>query len=184
MTTQVWAIDPGTARSALVIVALDGERIVHVDHAARYLPSDLLAHLRAVDIPSDAACVVEQAECYGMPAGRDLLETVHVAGRMAEAWWVRTGRDAHRVPRRDVKLACCGTARATDATIRRAMIDIYGGTGERCRRCKGRGATRGVPCTCRGGWLTDPGVCARLAADEWAAFALAHTWVSQRALVM
>ena len=57
-----------------------------------------------------------------MPVGVEIFQTVFWSGRFAQAWpgtW-------SLLPRRAVKLALCHSARATDATVRQALIDRYG----------------------------------------------------------
>ena len=67
--------------------------------------------------------VVESIESYGMPVGREVFETVFWTGRFVEAW----GGSFHLLPRREVKLHLCHSSKATDATIRQALIDQFGG---------------------------------------------------------
>lgn len=118
--TPLYAIDPGTEDSALVEM-IDG-RI-----AGGIWPNHtLLAYLRAKEIESGAHLVIEQVESFGMAVGREVFETVFWSGRFAEAWDARAGAWS-MLPRRTVKLTLCGSARAKDPNVRRALIDRYGG---------------------------------------------------------
>ena len=58
-----------------------------------------------------------------MPVGREVFDTVFWSGRFAQAW----GASFALLPRREVKLHLCHSAKATDATIRQALLDQFGG---------------------------------------------------------
>ncbi len=118
----LYALDPGTERSALVTLfagAVSGRIYPNVELLdALRVPGMLGGHL-----------VIEEVESFGMPVGREVFQTVFWAGRFAEAW--ERGpklRTWSLLPRRAVKLALCGTARAKDPHIRQALIDRYGGS--------------------------------------------------------
>lgn len=122
MSGRVYAVDPGTTHSALVLV--DGDRVLE---AVPQIANDALcAHLAGAGnhTPADVL-VLEQVESMGMAVGREVFETVFWTGRFYEAWAV--DRLAVRVTRRAVKLALCGSPKATDANIRRALVDLWGG---------------------------------------------------------
>jgi len=57
-----------------------------------------------------------------MPVGADVFDTVFWSGRFVEAW----GGDFAMVPRLDVKMHLCHTARAKDGNVRQALIDRFG----------------------------------------------------------
>jgi hypothetical protein len=90
-----------------------------------------------------------------MPASAELFETMFWVGRFTQAL---APRPVVRLGRREIKLAICGVVRATDANIRAALIDLWGGK----ERAIGRKA------------LTGPlyGV----HADIWSALAVAVAW--------
>ena len=67
--------------------------------------------------------VVEEVVSYGMAVGREVFETVFWSGRFVEAW----GGLYRMMPRTEVKVHLCRSAKATDATIRQALLDLYGG---------------------------------------------------------
>jgi hypothetical protein len=78
---------------------------------------------RALVHPSVA--VLEQVEGMGMAVGKEVFETVHWCGRFHQAL-VSNGAAVERVTRRAVKLQLCGSMKAKDANIRRALLDRYG----------------------------------------------------------
>lgn len=117
----LYALDPGTEESALV-------ELHNGKAAGQIWPNgSLLAFLRSALFPSGAHLVIEQVESFGMPVGREVFETVFWAGRFAEAWDERGCVTWSMLPRRQVKLTLCGSARAKDPNIRQALIDRYGG---------------------------------------------------------
>lgn len=117
MSKVVLGIDPGPRESSLVW--WDGEKVVKYQD----LPNDkacvVVTHDRFND---DAAC--EWVESFGMAVGKEVFETVFAVG-------VFFGSEPclRLVPRRDVKLHLCGSARAKDANIRQALIDRFGPVG-------------------------------------------------------
>lgn len=128
---------------------------------------------------------VEAPRAMGLPASNDLFETsVHV-GRFIQLW--PTKRWSY-IFRPDVKLVVCGSPRAKDVNIRAALIDLWGGQssaigGKRCKRCSGKGHTGKGPTPCpvcahtaSPGWEVPPGPLYGMAADMWAALAVAVAW--------
>ena len=150
---SVLAIDPGPERSAYcelcsprliappVTAILPNESLRLAIPVLRFVPQDIL--------------VLEMVESYGMPVGRDVFETVYWIGRFAERAY-QAGMEVVRLSRRAVKLALCHDSRANDATIRQALIDLYG---------PGREKAIGLKRT--------PGPLYGVKADGWAALAVA-----------
>lgn len=147
--TRILAIDPGTAESAAVLYDTGGT----VLHAVKGDNADILNLCRGADGLVEQV-VIEKIESYGMAVGAETFETVYWSGRFAEA---AEPLPVHRLPRRAVKLALCGQARAKDSNIRQALIDRFGGSA-----AIGRKAT--------------PGPLYGLTGDMWAALAVAVTW--------
>ncbi len=108
--------------------------------------------------------VVEDVVSYGMLVGREVFDTVKNIGE------IRGACRQHGVPfdllsRVQVKTALCRSARAKDANVRAALMDLYGGSRE---AAVGRKAS--------------PGPLYGLVADEWAALALGLVWLSRQGL--
>ena len=103
--------------------------------------------------------IIEEVVSYGMPVGREVFETVFWSGRFVEAW----GGTFVLLPRREVKLHLCHSSKATDATIRQALLDQFGGK----ERAIGRKAC--------------PGPLYGIRKDLWSALALAVTWSETQA---
>lgn len=140
----VLAIDPGPERSAFVV--WDGERVT--DHCI--LPNEEMVRMLRYDCGPlrTGLLVIEQIRGYGMIVGQETFDTCFWTGRFAEAW---CGGRFRLLPRREVKLYLCGSARAKDANVRRAVLDAVGPQGTKA----------------------NPGPTYGIRADEWAALALA-----------
>lgn len=120
--STLYALDPGTEQSAIVMVTPE-----HV-YGHLYPNDEMLRRMRDPANPP-GHLVIEQVESFGMPVGAEVFETVFWSGRFAEAWG-RQGPDGYafsRLGRKAVKLALCGTVKAKDPHIRQALIDRYGG---------------------------------------------------------
>jgi len=147
----VLAIDPGPEQSAYVV--WDGRSVQ--DHGKD--ANDLLrGYLGCTPLP----VVIEQIASYGMAVGAEVFETCVWTGRFMEAASRSQFRPpVIRLPRRDVKLHLCGSARAKDSNIRHALIDRFGGKEKAI------------------GTKASPGPLYGLKADTWQALALAVTWL-------
>ncbi len=160
MRTTICAIDPGTTKSAYVIV----------DKSFRLLEfgwdsnESILMKLRDVD-PAATELAVEMVASYGMPVGRSTFETVLWLGRFVEAY----GGQFTKVYRKtadeceSVAMHLCKTTRAKDANIRQALLDRYEKTGG--------GKTPQV------GTKSQPGPLFGVSSHVWAALAVAVTFI-------
>jgi hypothetical protein len=146
---RIIAIDPGPELSAFV--EWDGESIFGAALVKNHAMRDILLST-AVD-----RVVIEKVACYGMPVGESIFETVYWTGRFAQASCVIV----HRMPRIDVKMHLCKSARAKDSNVIQALIDRFAPF----VRNKGKG-TKG-----------EPGFFYGFKKDIWQSFALAVTWM-------
>jgi hypothetical protein len=159
----VLGIDPGSERSAWVLY--DGQRVyLHgITENSRLLQEIGRINADGFECADIGRLVIEEITSYGMPVGREVFATVFWSGRFAEAFnarrWAPAGQSFETLPRRDVKLHLCQSARAKDANVRQALLDRFGGE----KAAKGNKAA--------------PGPLYGLRKDEWAALAIAVTWV-------
>jgi hypothetical protein len=130
--TTIIAIDPGTAESGWVIF-----RGGKVHDSGVMLNEDLLRRLPVMGDWSHTVAI-EMVASYGMAVGREVFETCVWIGRFQQAW--HAPEAVRLVYRREVKLHLCGTAKAKDANIRQALIDLLGAPGVKASP----GATYGV----------------------------------------
>jgi hypothetical protein len=146
--------DPGPEKSALV--CFDGEIVTDAMFGENASIEMWLGGL--VDGGVRSVLVIEKVESFGMAVGAEVFETVFHSGRFAKAF---EPRQVERLPRRVIKQHLCHTARATDANIRQAILDQFGGADKAIGRKK------------------TPGPLYELKGHMWSAFAVALTWYDQ-----
>lgn len=154
---RIIAIDPGTTQSAFCVMECDDMR---PKVFGKYENTYVLAALGRTETAQTA--VIERLACYGMPVGREVLETCEWVGRFTEAA-CRAGKDVSYIYRQEEKLGLCHDTRANDATIKRALIDRF--AQHDLRRGKG---TKAKP-----DWFYG------FAADVWQAYAVGVTWIDK-----
>jgi hypothetical protein len=186
---DVLSVDPGDTVSAWVISRpwkmCEGKRTpFRVMSFGRMKNQNLRNHLGRVSAEDrkDVLMVIEMLRTRGMPTANQEFETCVQIGMFRKLWLPGKWSYAFRG---DIKLCLCGVTRAKDSNVRTALIELWGGeqkamAGKKCPKCKGKGwfgAGRPVCPVCRGiGWATKPGPLAGMAADEWAALAVAYWW--------
>jgi hypothetical protein len=155
----VLAIDPGPEVSAAVLYDSDASRVM----AFKREDNETVRAWMRRELPSAASYkpvsfAIEMVASYGMPVGAEVFDTCVQIGRYIELWSQQDAwcTEARRVYRREVKLHLCGTVRATDATVRHAILDRFG---------PGRAKAVGTKAA--------PGPLYGLSADLWQAFAVA-----------
>ncbi|OQB96743.1 MAG: hypothetical protein BWX86_00585 [Verrucomicrobia bacterium ADurb.Bin122] len=117
---RIIAIDPGTERSAWVV--LDNGRLVTFAYSPNAEVAATLAEERRNPRFPGARLAIEMMASLGLPVGREVFETCVWIGRFIEAF----GGDAMMIYRSTVKANLCHSNRANDSTIRAALIDRFG----------------------------------------------------------
>jgi len=125
---KILAIDPGTEKSAWC----GYDRVSRSARTGLVMNNATLGYeLRYRNLmPECDVLAIEMIDSYGMRVGRDVFRTLMWIGRFIELAY--TGQAADRVvlvTRRAVKLHLCNSPRATDANIRRAVLDRFASTG-------------------------------------------------------
>lgn len=151
----IFAIDPGTTESAWVLYA-PGDELKPLRGFGKEANATVLDRCSGAGIYGLVDFVIEMVEGRGMPVGKETFETVFWIGRFYETL-LRHGRGVNRIFRSTIKLRICGSARAKDSNIRRALIDRFGGQ-------EAIGTKR------------SPGVLYGVSKDVWAALAVAVTY--------
>lgn len=156
------AIDPGTARCGVVAYSRDHEVVA----AEVMCPEALLVCLRSAWWTVTDHLVIEQVGHYGtgQPAGREVFDTCVWIGRFLERWSAAQGvrgrgcEVSRLMLRGAVKVHLCGKRNATDAVVRRAILDRF--------PASGGGATPQV------GTKAEPGPLYGVKGDAWQALGL------------
>lgn len=156
----LYAIDPGTTASALVVYDALIKRVTRHLYGENLIILQALQHRHPAD--AGAVLLVEQIEAMGMSVGAEVFETVWWAGRFHQAW---PSGVAHRVTRRQVKLHLCQNMRAKDTNIRTALLDKFG---------PGKALAVGTK--------PKPGPLYGLKAHGYAALAIAVTWAETQCI--
>ena len=124
MTDLIFAIDPGNVDSAYVL--MDAET-----YAPRKFAKAPNAEVRQAledalcDFGQAVTVVIERIASYGMAVGKEVFETCEWVGRFAECAERGYGVPVKYVYRKDEKLTICGSPKANDSNIRRALIDRF-----------------------------------------------------------
>jgi hypothetical protein len=116
----VIGIDPGPEQSAYV--EFDGRHI----YRHGILPN---VELEVHELWREPHIFCEMIASYGMAVGASVFETCVWIGRFMSEAFSSSGRDLHRVFRKDVKLHLCQSPRAKDANVRQALLDRLGPQG-------------------------------------------------------
>ena len=152
------AIDPGTTESAYVVLAEN-----YVPLVADKLPNEDLCEILGAYGATDTI-VIERLASYGMPVGREVLETCEWVGHFARiATW--NNARVEYLYRREVKLHLCDDPRAGDTNIRRALISRFARNDLRTGKGTGK----------RPDWFYG------FHDDIWQAYALGVTWMDMEA---
>lgn len=155
---KILAIDPGTTESGWFV--LDDDKPVDFGISSN-------EDMRQAAWANGDGCdvlAVEMVRTYGMAVGEETFRTVWWCGRFVEAWHFGNAgyptRPVTEIFRSDVKSFLCHSGKATDANIRQAIIDLYGGEGGKDKAI-GRKAA--------------PGPLYGVSGHAWAALAMALT---------
>lgn len=121
------AIDPGPTESAICQI--------HDDMVfASKVPNERLLDILSIFTNEEMA--IEMIASYGMPVGMEVFETCVWIGR-----FIQCHGGLHRlIYRKDVKIHLCGSMKANDSNIRKALIDRFGEPGTK----KNKGKLYGV----------------------------------------
>lgn len=141
---MIIAIDPGPLMQSYVL--FDGERVLASgDETVESMTAIIETH-------SDVLVAIEYIDFMGMAVGSGVLQTVFNSGRLYVA-----AKVCRLIPRRDIKLHLCGTARAKDPNVRQSLIDKVGPVGTK----------------------KNPGPCYGVSNHLWSALAVAVTAIEQ-----
>lgn len=154
----VLAVDPGNKESAYCFVDAD---TLQPGKFGKVCNKELLS---IINLCVYDCIVIERVASYGMAVGRDVFETCEWVGRFTQA---ALPLDADYIYRKDEKLHICGDSKAKDSNIRRALIDRFAQ-----HDLKNGKGTKSNP-----DWFYG------FAADCWAAYAVALTYIETKRIL-
>lgn len=156
--SRILAIDPGNLYSGYVLVEFDKNDITKVLDAGK-IDNDAIFDVISNNDYNHLA--IEMIASMGMAVGAEVFETCVWIGKFMQ-YAEQTGhaKNMRRIYRREEKLDLCGNLSAKDANIRLALVDRY---------------APGQPNYGKGS-KKQPGFFYGIAADMWAAMAIATTY--------
>lgn len=151
----ILALDPGNTQTGYAVLEMPEFRLIKFGKADN---TSLLTLVANSDILYDVdAVAIEMVANFGMTVGHEVFETCVWIGRFHQA---ADHPNTHYVYRKEEKEILCGSLRAKDANIRRALIDRYA----RHDLKNGKGTKR------------NPDVFYGVSKDVWAAIAVGVTY--------
>lgn len=117
---MIIAIDPGNIESAFVVVDENTYRLIDFGK----LKNMAVRHIWASYARKGCKTAIEMVASYGMPVGKEVFDTCVWIGRFTECA-SRYGSTVTYITRLDEKMHICHDSRASDANIRRALIDRF-----------------------------------------------------------
>ena len=155
---MILAIDPGPQESAWLLLPSIGNRAGLPSYFGISPNPTVLADAAAArGIETTENIVIERVRSYGMPVGAEVFETCEWVGRFDP------DETATLMPRKEVCMHLCQSARAKDPNIRQALIDRFG-----------PGKRKAV------GLKASPGPLYGVKSHVWSALALAVTYFDQQ----
>jgi len=155
---KVIAIDPGSTRSAMVI--MDGETLRPL-YTHLMENEELQAYIKCLHFEEQDRGAIEMLQSYGNLIGKDVLDTAVWIGRFYETLRRKLFYPPEYIFRMEEKMHICRSSKAGDAEIRRALIDRFCTHDFRTGR----------------GTKANPDFFAGVKADLWAAYAVGLTYI-------
>lgn len=176
---QVFAIDPGNKESAYVLLDFEffydrpgfeyNPDTVIVKEHGKY-PNETVADrlyswvCKTQNETGVCYAVIERVQAMGMPVGYEVFETCEWIGRYSQICEPLLA-EVKYVYRLEEKITLCNDSKAKDANIRQALIDRFA----KYDLKNGKGTKK------------EPDVFYGFSADQWAAMAVATTFLEQMA---
>ena len=156
----VLAIDEGNEYSGYCVVLDDFSPA----EFGKVTNDELLEHLGDIFKKyKGISLAIEKFESYGMPVGRSVFDSCVWAGRFIQACQEQ-GIKYEWVSRKEEKLIICGSLKANDTTIRRALINMFCDHDYRT----GKGTKK------------NPDYFYGFKADVWSAFAIGYVYLKRK----
>lgn len=156
---MILAIDPGNKMSAFCVV---DERTYEPLYHDKVDNEELMALVDGLPVTYYNA-IIERVACYSMPVGREVFDTCEWIGRYTQML-VERGHNVEYIYRLEEKNFICHSAKSNDSNIRHALIERFAK-----HDLKNGKGTKDNP-----DWFFG------FKADEWAAYAVAVTWLDKK----
>lgn len=116
----IFALDPGNTQTGYAVLEMPEFRLIKFGKTDN---TSLLPLVANSDVFYDVdAVAIEMIDSFGMAVGHDVFETCVWVGRFHQA---ANHPNTYYVYRKEEKEILCGSLRAKDTNIRRALIDRY-----------------------------------------------------------
>lgn len=119
---KIIGIDPGNVFSAYCVIRTEDLKPIDFGKLDN---NELREYLMGDGMNGVERAAIEMVASYGMPVGREVFDTCRWVGRYEEILLRRTGTLPTTIYRQQEKIHICHSAKANDATIRRALIDRF-----------------------------------------------------------
>lgn len=160
----VLGIDPGSEKSAYCMVDALTMRPLSFGKVQNIGVLNILRReSKSKSVEMDV--VIEQVVSYGMPVGREVFQTCEWIGRYKQVAYDFCV-SFHDMPRKEVCIELCHSAKAGDSNVRRALIDLFAE-----HDLKNGKGTKNNP-----DWFSG------FSADMWSAYAIAYTFIKHEEL--
>ena len=120
---MILGIDPANEYSAFVVVENDLSAVVDKGKIPNKELQDKISNWKAENYPIDYVAI-EGIQSFGMPVGQTTFETCYFIGRLLERFEA-FDIEPTLIYRSEEKMLLCHSMKATDATIRQALIDLF-----------------------------------------------------------
>lgn len=153
---KIFAIDPGNRESGYVLADSSLKPIMFgkIDNA------ELLVVIANLPGNDKYKFVIEGIASYGMPVGAEVFETAEYIGYVSRFIEENHYVKPVKIFRKDEKITICHSMKATDATIKQALVDRFAAGMSNY----GKGTKK------------NPGWFYGFKADVWSAYAIAVTY--------
>jgi hypothetical protein len=115
----ILALDPGNTQTGYAVIEMPEFRLVEFGKIDN---EEMLGRIVGSALPPVDTVAIEMVANFGMTVGSEVFETCVWIGRFHQA---ADHPNTHYVYRKEEKEILCGSLRAKDANIRRALIDRY-----------------------------------------------------------
>lgn len=124
---MIFGIDPGPQESAFAVVSSFGDKAYEIVAADKIENDFLIAQLKNPTLILDQSQIaVESIQSYGFVVGKSVFETCYMIGRIIQVCLDKS-LQCNLYPRPEYARAIVGGQKVTDAMLRLALMNRFGG---------------------------------------------------------